>query len=153
MKIKTSRILARFPTTLEMFPLKMRRCSHGITWRHLTIIETNIRIIDTLNLIKYYINNDDQFTKKAAILQDNFLDLANLVSITTWYTFDSQFYQQTDSCAMGRPTSSRLMSIRHIYGTKPSKSVISICWSCLFHSSTSAVGKPFPPYRWSSSKY
>ena len=29
----------------------------------------NVRIIDTLNIIKDYLNNDDQFTKKTAIPQ------------------------------------------------------------------------------------
>ena len=38
--------------------------------------------------------------------QDNFLDLASLVLTTTWYTFDSQFYQQTNGVAMGGQTSS-----------------------------------------------
>ena len=57
---------------------------------------TNIPIIDTLNIIKDYVNNDDQFTGKTAIPQDRFLDLVNLVLTTTWYAFNSQFYQQTD---------------------------------------------------------
>ena len=62
-------------------------------------------IIDTLNLIKDYVNNDDQFTRKAAIPQDKFLDLVHLVLTTTWYTFNSQSYQQTDGVAMGGPAS------------------------------------------------
>ena len=37
---------------------------------------------------------------KTAILQDKFLDLVNLVLTITWYTFHSQFYQQTDGVAM-----------------------------------------------------
>ena len=37
---------------------------------------------------------------KTAILQDKFLDLVNLVLTITWYTFNSQFYQQTDGVAM-----------------------------------------------------
>ena len=61
---------------------------------------TNIPIIDTLNIIKYYVNNDDQFARKTAIPQDKFLDLVHLVLTTTWYTFNSQFYQQTDGVAM-----------------------------------------------------
>ena len=42
-----------------------------------------------LNIIMDYINNDDQFTRKTTIPQDKFLDLVNLVSTTTWYTFNS----------------------------------------------------------------
>ena len=38
-----------------------------------------------------YVNNDDQFTRKTAIPQDNFLDLVHLVLTTTWYTLNSQF--------------------------------------------------------------
>ena len=53
-----------------------------------------------------YVNNDDQFTGKTAIPQDKFLDLVHLGWATTWYTFNSQFYQQTDGVAMGGPVSS-----------------------------------------------
>ena len=70
-----------------------------------TSLHTNIPIIDTLNIIKDYVN-DDQFTRKTAIPQDKFLDLVHVVLATTWYTFNSQFYQQTDGVAMGGPTSS-----------------------------------------------
>ena len=59
-----------------------------------TSLYTNIPIIDTLNITKDYVHNDDQFARKTAIPQDKFLDLVNLVSTTTWYTFNSQFYQQ-----------------------------------------------------------
>ena len=62
---------------------------------------TNIPIIDVLNIIKDYVNNDDQFTRKMNMLQDKFLDLVHLVLTTTWYTFNSQFYQHTDGIAMG----------------------------------------------------
>ena len=48
-----------------------------------TSLYTNIPIIDTLNIIKDYVNNDDQFTRKTAIPQDKFLDLVHLVSTTT----------------------------------------------------------------------
>ena len=54
-----------------------------------TSLYTNIPIIDTLNIIKDYVNNDDQFTRKTVIPQDKFLDLVHLVLTTTWYTFDS----------------------------------------------------------------
>ena len=64
-----------------------------------------------LNIIKDYVNNDDQFTRKTAIPQDKFLDLVNLVLTTTWYTFNSQFYQQTDGVAMESPASSTAAEI------------------------------------------
>ena len=76
-----------------------------------TSLNTNIPIIDTLNIIKDYVNNDDQFTRKTAIPQDKFLDLVHLVLTTTWYTFNSQFYQQTDGVAMGGPVSSTTAEI------------------------------------------
>ena len=43
------------------------------------------------SIIKDYVNNDDQFTRKSAIPQDKFFDLVNLVLTTTWYIFKSQF--------------------------------------------------------------
>ena len=54
-----------------------------------TSLNANIPIIDMLNIIKDYVNNDDQFTTKTAIPQDMFLDLVRLVLTTTWYTFNS----------------------------------------------------------------
>ena len=63
-----------------------------------TSLYTNIPIIDPLNIIKDYVNNDDQFTRKTAIPQDK-------------YTFNSQFYQQTDGVAMGGPASSTTAEI------------------------------------------
>ena len=66
-----------------------------------TSLNTNIPIIDALNIIKDYVNNDYQFTRKVAIPKDKFLDLVLLVLRTSWYTFNSQFYQQTDAVAMG----------------------------------------------------
>ena len=76
-----------------------------------TSLYTNIPLIDTLSIIKDYVNNDDQFTRKTAISQDKFLDLVHLVLTTTWYTFNSQFYQQTDGVAMGGPASSTIAEI------------------------------------------
>ena len=76
-----------------------------------TSLYTNIPIIDTLNIIKDYVKNDDQFTRKTTIPQDKFLDLVHLVLTTTWYTFNSQFYQQTDGVAMGGPASSTTAEI------------------------------------------
>ena len=37
--------------------------------------------------MKDYVNNDDQFIRKTAILQDKFLDWLDYVLATTWYTF------------------------------------------------------------------
>ena len=71
-----------------------------------TSLYTNIPIIDTLNIIKDYVHSDDQFARKTAIPEDKFLDVVNLVLTTTWYPFNSQFYQQTDGVAMGGPASS-----------------------------------------------
>ena len=76
-----------------------------------TSLHTNIPIIDTLNIIKDYVNKDDQFTRKTAIFQDKFPDLVHLVLTTTWYTFNSQFYQQTDGVAMRGPASSNTAEI------------------------------------------
>ena len=76
-----------------------------------TSLYMNIPIIDILNIIKDYVNNDDQFTRKTFIPQDKFLDLVSLVLTTTWYTFISQFYQQTYGIAMGAPASSTTAEI------------------------------------------
>ena len=76
-----------------------------------TFLYTNIPITDVFNIIKDYANNADQFTRKTAIPQDNFLDLVNLVLTTIWCTFDSQFYQQTDVVAMEGSTSSTTAEI------------------------------------------
>ena len=71
----------------------------------------NILIIDSLNIIKDYVNNDDQFTRKKAIPQVKFLDLVNLFLRNTWYTFNFQFQQQTGGVAMGGPASSTAAQI------------------------------------------
>ena len=70
-----------------------------------TSLYANLPILDTLNIIKDYVSNDDECTRKTAIPQEKFLDLVHLVLTTTWYTFSSHFYQQTDVVAMGRPAS------------------------------------------------
>ena len=44
-----------------------------------TSLYTNILVIDTLNIIKDYVNNDDQFASKTTIPQDKLLDLVHLV--------------------------------------------------------------------------
>ena len=77
----------------------------------ITSLYMNIPIIDRLTIIKDYVNNDDQFTRKKAIPQDKFLDLIHLVLTTTWYTSNSQFYQQTDGVAMRGPASSTTAEI------------------------------------------
>ena len=64
-----------------------------------------------LNIIKDYVNNDDQFTWKMAIPQEKFLDLVNLLLTTTWDNFNSRFYQQTDGIEMGGPASSTTTEI------------------------------------------
>ena len=76
-----------------------------------TSLHTNIPIIDTLNIIKDYVNSDDQFTRKTAIPQHKFLDLVKLVLTTTSYTLNSQFYQQTDDVSMEWPASSTTAEI------------------------------------------
>ena len=76
-----------------------------------TSLNANIPIIDTLNIIKDYVNNDDQFTRKTAIPKDKFLDLVHLVLTTAWYTFNSKLNKQTDGVAMGGPASSTTAEI------------------------------------------
>ena len=75
MKITTPRILPP-STTSEMLPWKIM-LSFDITFLY-----TNIPIIDILNIIKDYVN-DDQSTAETAIPQDKFLDLVNLILTTT----------------------------------------------------------------------
>ena len=76
-----------------------------------TSFYTNIPIIDTLNIINDYVNNDDQFTSKTAIPQDKFFDLVHMFFTTNWYTFNSKFYQQPDGVAMGGPAPSTTAEI------------------------------------------
>ena len=76
-----------------------------------TFLCINIPIIDTQNIIKDYVNNDDQFNRKTGITQDRFLGLANLVLAIIWYTFNSHFYQQIDGVAMGGAASSTTAEI------------------------------------------
>ena len=59
----------------------------------------NVPIFDTLERIKDYVNNDNQFTRKTTIPEGTFLDPVNLVLTVTWHTFNSQFYQSTDVVA------------------------------------------------------
>ena len=48
-------------------------------------------INDVRNIIKDYVCNNDQFTRKMVIPQDEFLDLFNLVLTAFWYTFLPRF--------------------------------------------------------------
>ena len=48
-----------------------------------TSLYANILIIETLNITKESVNNDDQLSRKMYILQDKFLDLINMVLTTT----------------------------------------------------------------------
>ena len=77
----------------------------------ITTLYTNISIVDMLNIIKDYVNNDDQFTRKTTITQEKFLDQVDLVLTTTWHTYNSQFYQQTYAITMGGPASSTTTEI------------------------------------------
>ena len=54
-----------------------------------TSLYTNIPITDMLNIIKAYVNDNDQLTRKTARPKDKILDLFNRVLTTTWYTFNS----------------------------------------------------------------
>ena len=45
-----------------------------------TSLHTNILIIDASNMIKNYVNNDDQFTRKTTIPQNRLLDVVDLVN-------------------------------------------------------------------------
>ena len=103
MEITTPRILPRFFNNIRNVSIEE---SFDVT-----SLYTNIPIIYMLNIIKGYVNNYDQFTRKTATPQDKFLDLVNLVSTTTLYTFNSQFYQQTDCVAMKSSTSSTTAEI------------------------------------------
>ena len=92
-----------------------------------TSLYTNVPIIDTLNIMKEYVN-DDKFFRKTAIPQDKFLELVHLVLSTNLW------------CCHGRPcifNHSRNLYAglwRHCYNynTVPSKSLGKICWWCLF---------------------
>ena len=48
-----------------------------------TSLSTNVPIFDTLDRIKDYVNNDNQFARKTTIPQGKFLDLVNLVVTVT----------------------------------------------------------------------
>ena len=52
--------------------------SFDVFYLYAYIPKTNI-----LNIIKDYVNNDDQFTRKTAAPEDKYLDVVHLVLITT----------------------------------------------------------------------
>ena len=83
------RILPCFPTTSEMFP-PIEDDEMMVSF-DITSFYKKTPIIDTLNIIKDCVNNDDHFTWKMAIPQAKFFNLVHLVLTTTWYTFNSQF--------------------------------------------------------------
>ena len=58
-----------------------------------TFLYGRIPLIDTLNIIKDFLNNDDEITRKT------FLDLFNL-ALTTAKAINLQFYQEADRVAM-----------------------------------------------------
>ena len=89
---------------------------------------TNIPIINTLNIFKDYVSNDDQLTRKTSIPLDKFFDLVNLVLATIWSTFNSQFYQQTDSIFNNnRNLYAGSWTYCNYYGIMPSKRQGTIC--------------------------
>ena len=70
MKITTPRILPHFPTTSEVLPIEDDEIMASF---YVVSLYTNIATIDMLNIIKDYVNNDDQFTRKTAISQDKLI--------------------------------------------------------------------------------
>ena len=67
--------------------------------------------------------------RKTSIPHNKFLDPVHLVLTTTWYTFNSQFYQKTDGAVMGSPASSTTAEIymQACECTALSKSLGTIC--------------------------
>ena len=88
MKIRTPRILP-FSNYIRNVPIEDDEIMVSFD---VTSFYTNTPIIDMLNIIKDYVNNDDKFTRTAVIPQKKFIDLVHPVLTTTWYTFNSQFY-------------------------------------------------------------
>ena len=119
-----------FPNYITNVPIKDDEIMVSF---EVTSLYTKIPIIDTLNIIKIYVNNDYQFTRKMTIPQEKFFDLVDLVLTATWCTFNSQFYQQTDDIAMGSEVSSSTAEFYmqahecNTYGITPSKSLGTVC--------------------------
>ena len=74
-----------------------------------TSLYTNFPRIDTLNIIKYMLIMMINLLGKGLYLKTSFL--VYLVLTTTWYTFNSQSYQQTDGVTMIGPASSTTAEI------------------------------------------
>ena len=68
MKIRTPRVL---PFSNYIRNVSMENDEIMVSF-DVTSLYTKTPIIDTLNIIKDYVNNDDQFTRKTAIPQDKF---------------------------------------------------------------------------------
>ena len=94
---------------------------------------------------------------KTAIPQDKFLDLVNLALTTTWYTFNSQFYQQTDGVKMGAPAPA-LVTTAEFYVQAHKHTAISTAlrppkvWE-RFVVDVCSILKPSSSHQQSSSKY
>ena len=95
-KIKIIAIITdnKFSNHIRNFPID------GEIWCHFSVEKHFFRW--SLNIIKDYTNNIDQFAGKTSIPQDKFLDLVHLVLTTTWYTFNSHFYWQTNGVVLRR---------------------------------------------------
>ena len=53
------------------------------------------------------------FTRKTATPHNKFLDLVNLTLKIVWYTFNFQFYQQSDGFAIGYFTTAEIYMQAH----------------------------------------
>ena len=109
-----------------------------------------------LNIIKDYVFNDDQYTRKTAIPEDKFLDLVNLVLVFSFINklmalqWDDQHLQPQQKSIW------RLMNIlqylRH-YTLQNFENDLLLLTIRLCHSQTYAIGKPILSHQKSSSKY
>ena len=73
---------------------------------------STVAMISLLDSVLEVIEKLRPFARRSvSIWQDRFLDLVYLVLTTAWYTFNSQFYQQTDGVALGGPASSTTTEI------------------------------------------
>ena len=66
----------------------------------------HISYLKKILLSKSKLRQEKLKARKTAIPQDKLLGLVNLVLTATWYTLNSQFYQQTDGAAIGEQASS-----------------------------------------------
>ena len=71
--LKTKNNSGKYSTTFSNYIRNVSIEDHEMLSFDVTSLYTNIPIIDTLNIIKDYVNKDDQFTSKTAIPQTNFL--------------------------------------------------------------------------------